>query len=503
MRKLRLGLAAAALAAAGFTAAQADEVVVYHSWSTPSEIAALNVLKSAWEPMGHTWKDLAIVHDSGVNVSLINMITGGNPPAIFMNSEPGLYRQLNSQGLGYPLTKIMGDLGVTPNFPAAVLKNITVDGEIMKAPVALHIDGMVYYNKDVAAKAGVDPTAWKSMDDLFADFDKVKAAGFIPIAQGGDKFQIAYLLQAVIAAETGNAIYDKFYGGEVDRAAIDSPEMRQSLERFRQIQQHVDPGSPNRKWNDTTNLVITGKALLQIHGDWMKGEWRAAGKEAGKDFGCINIPAPRPCGDRRRLGFSEHRESETRRRPTSRRRGPKISRLAAKKGSSPVRIDADQTNLTNATNRCWHIEGPEQAGVEPVQYRRCRLASHDLGRGRQVLKQPERDARRLSRRCRRLRLDLLRVHRTPFPWEGAGEGCLRFADYVRLLTPTRPTGERCPPSNGRTTQCQYPASPGRRVHHRRRATSGPVFGMPAGDDHHGTAQRERGGIYGQAYGRAR
>ena len=49
--------------------------------------------------------------------------------------------------------------------------------------------------------------------------------------------------------------------------------------------QQVDPGSQNRAWNDTTNLVITGKALMQIHGDWMKGEWRNAGKVAGKDFG--------------------------------------------------------------------------------------------------------------------------------------------------------------------------------------------------------------------------
>jgi ribosome-associated protein len=29
---------------------------------------------------------------------------------------------------------------------------------------------------------------------------------------------------------------------------------------------------------------------MQIHGDWMKGEWRNAGKVAGKDFGCENIP---------------------------------------------------------------------------------------------------------------------------------------------------------------------------------------------------------------------
>jgi ABC-type glycerol-3-phosphate transport system substrate-binding protein len=66
--------------------------------------------------------------------------------------------------------------------------------------------------------------------------------------------------------------------------------MRKALARFRQISEHVDPSSPNRQWNETTNLVITGKALMQIHGDWMKGEFKAAGKKLGVDFECTNIP---------------------------------------------------------------------------------------------------------------------------------------------------------------------------------------------------------------------
>ena len=83
-------------------------------------------------------------------------------------------------GLGFPLDDIFDEVGATANFADAVKKNITVDGEIVKAPVAVHLDGMLFYNKEVAAKAGVDPTAWKSMDDVWADFDKIKAAGLHP-----------------------------------------------------------------------------------------------------------------------------------------------------------------------------------------------------------------------------------------------------------------------------------------------------------------------------------
>ena len=36
-------------------------------------------------------------------------------------------------------------------------------------------------------------------------------------------------------------------------------------------------------------MVIQGKAGMQIMGDWAKGEFIAAGKTAGKDYGCTAL----------------------------------------------------------------------------------------------------------------------------------------------------------------------------------------------------------------------
>ena len=285
-----------------------------------------------------------------MNVSLINMITGGNPPTIFMNSDPGLIRDMVKQGLGFPLTKLYTQSGVVNHFPPAVLRNITVDGEIMKAPVTLHIDGMIYYNKHVADAVGVDPKSWKSLDDFFAVYDKIKNAGYIPLAQGGNKFQEAYLLQALIAAEAGPDVYNKLYGEKPDRAGIDSDGMRKALDRFRQISEHVDPGSPNREWNETTNLVITGKALMQIHGDWMKGEFKAAGKKLGVDFDCANIPGTKALvvtSDA--FGFLKTNNPETTKAEEDFALDavdPVITAaFNAQKGATPVRDDVDPAAL--------------------------------------------------------------------------------------------------------------------------------------------------------------
>jgi ABC-type glycerol-3-phosphate transport system substrate-binding protein len=188
----------------------------------------------------------------------------------------------------------MDKIGATKAFPETVRQAITIDGKMFKIPTAVHIDGMVYYNMDVAKKAGIDPTKWTSLDDMWADEAKVEKAGFTFIAIGGNTFQAGYTFHALLAAVAGPDVYNRFYGatkdGKPDKTVFDEKGLRDAIELFRKIAAQTDAGWVNRAWNDTTNTVISGKALMQIHGDWMKGQWKANGKVVGKDFGCINIP---------------------------------------------------------------------------------------------------------------------------------------------------------------------------------------------------------------------
>lgn len=284
--RLGLVLAATLLSSAAF----AEDLVIYQDWSSPAEVKALNVLKAAAAKKGINWIDITIPHDTGSNVTLLNLVTGGNPPNVFSENNPEVYRDLEKMGLGRTMTDLFKDVGAMDHFPAVVKKVITIDGEARKIPLGIHVDGMVYYNKEVAAKAGIDPETWASLDAMFADFDKVKAAGFIPLAIGAQQWQIGYLTHALVATLGGPDYFTEIYGAEPKAEALDSAVLRDTFTWLRKFQQVADPGSVNRDWNMTTNTVISGQALMQIHGDWMKGEWRAAGKEAGKDFGCAQIP---------------------------------------------------------------------------------------------------------------------------------------------------------------------------------------------------------------------
>lgn len=352
-RKSLLGIAGALMMGTALSAS-AEELIVYHGWSTPGEVGALNVLRDALAEQGITWKDLAIPHNSGVNVSLVNMVTGGNPPNAFVESNPGVYRDLADRDLSLDLTDLYNSTDIAANLAPIVRELSTVDGKFVKVPVALHLDGMVYWNMDVAQKAGVDPASWTSVDEMLGDFDKVRAAGFAPAAVGSQAFQVGYLTHAMIAAIAGPDIYNRIYGPEPDITAIDTPEFAQAVEVVRAFSKEAGPEAQNRPWNETTNQVITGKALMHIMGDWMKGEWKAAGKEPGVDFGCIVIPGAKAVpvtsdafgllgGQSAEITEAEYTFAKT-------ALSPEVSgEFTQKKGSSPARLDAP-ADLLDACN---------------------------------------------------------------------------------------------------------------------------------------------------------
>ncbi len=365
------GLAAGLMLGTVPLAAGAEELVVYHSWSSEAEVAALNVLRNGMEEMGHSWTDIAIPHDTGSNVNLMSLITGGQPPNVFMESNPGVYRDIAGMGMGYPLTEWYEQNDILDNLPDSVTKSIRVDGEIVKVPTALHIDGMVYYNTAVAEDAGVDPASWESLDDMFADFDAVREAGYDPVAVGSQPFQVGYLLHALTAAVAGTETYSAIYGAEVDPEALDSQGFRETLDVLRKFADEAGPAAQNRPWNETTNEVITGNALMQVHGDWMKGEWLASGATPGNEFGCIQIPGAEAVVATvdawGLLGGVPDAKRQAELDFASVVLDPEIQAgFAAEKGSTPVRLDAPEGSLDACSQEVLDIlSDPEHQVQNP------------------------------------------------------------------------------------------------------------------------------------------
>ncbi len=350
--KALLGAGVALAFGTMLSSANATELKLFHSWSNESEIGALNVIVKEFESRGNKITEMSVPHEQAGSSPLVSLVVAGTPPNVFINSQPGFYRDLSARGYGQSLDEVFDKIGATPNFPETVLRSIKVDGEIRKAPTAVHIDGMVYYNMHVAEAAGVDPTKWTSLDDMWADEKKVEDAGYTFIAIGGNTFQAGYTFHALLAAVAGPDVFNRFYGadGQPDRAVFDEPGVRQTIELFRKIADQTDEGWVNRQWNETTNTVISGKALMQIHGDWMKGQWLANGKKLGEDFNCINIPGTKGLSvtvdSFGILGGVPEDQLNAELEFASIVVDPKINaEFASIKGSSPVRVDVPSDKL--------------------------------------------------------------------------------------------------------------------------------------------------------------
>jgi len=77
---------------------------------------------------------------------------------------------------------------------------------------------------------------------------------------------------------------------DLDETTLKSDTMKKAFDNLAKLRAYIDPNYAGRDWNLATAMVIKGDALVQVMGDWAKGEFRAANKEAGKDFLCYRFP---------------------------------------------------------------------------------------------------------------------------------------------------------------------------------------------------------------------
>lgn len=273
---------------AASTFSQAGEVEVLHWWTAGGEAKSAAVLKEMIEEQGHTWKDFAVAGGGGESAMTVlkTRAVSGNPPSAAQIKGHDIQEW---GGLGF-----LTSLDATAKqekwddlLPAVVTKVMKWDGEYVAVPVNVHRVNWLWANPEVLEKSGV--TVPTTLDEFFAAADKIKAAGFIPLAHGGQPWQDATVFEAVALDVLGSEDYNKAFV-DLDMDVLSGDKMVEVFTKFKKMRDYIDSNSPGRDWNVATSMVINGEAAMQIMGDWAKGEFKAAGKVPGKDYICA--PAP-------------------------------------------------------------------------------------------------------------------------------------------------------------------------------------------------------------------
>jgi glucose/mannose transport system substrate-binding protein len=269
-------------------AADVKEVQMLHWWTSGGEAAALNVLKQAVAKEGYAWKDVPVAGGGGeaAMTTLKALVAAGNPPTASQilgyfaldYAEAGKLNDVND------LAKQQHWADVVPK---ALQKFTTTNGNWDAVPINIHSVNWIWVNKAIMDKIG--GTEPKNFDEFLALLDKAKKAGVIPLALGGQPWQEATMFDSVVMSTGGPEFYKKAFV-DLDPKALQSDTMKKSFDNLAKLKAYVDPNFAGRDWNLATAMVIKGDALLQVMGDWAKGEFKTGGKEPGKDYMCYRFP---------------------------------------------------------------------------------------------------------------------------------------------------------------------------------------------------------------------
>ncbi|KQZ32989.1 ABC transporter substrate-binding protein [Duganella sp. Root1480D1] len=273
--------------ALGAASAQAvgPSAEVIHWWTSGGESAAVKQLANAYRAAGGTWIDTAIAGGEQARAVTLNRMVGGKAPAAAQFNISKQFLDIVDQDMLVQLDDVARQEHWESTLPEPIVNTIRIDGHYYAMPMNIHMQTWIWYSKAAFKKAGIakEPA---TVDELFAALDKLKAAGLVPLAHGGQAWQEHILFASLLANMGGRQLYLQVMRDR-DQRVINSEPVRKVLLAYKRLQSYVDPASPGRNWNDATAMLVSGKAGVQIMGDWAKGEFSNAKMAPGVDFGCI------------------------------------------------------------------------------------------------------------------------------------------------------------------------------------------------------------------------
>ncbi|MEV7019219.1 extracellular solute-binding protein [Streptomyces sp. NPDC093991] len=201
---------------------------------------------------------------------LQTIISTPQAPDVFFNWGGGSIKPFVKADLLLPLDDfIKKNPDLESKFLPSVFNNAVVDGKPYGIPMRGTQPVLLFHNKNVLKKAGVQPP--KTWDELLDAVEKLKDEGVTPIALGGgDVWPTQMWFQYLYDRIAGPELFQKALDG--DKSAWEAPESKKALKMIREL---VDAGAFGKNYDSVkyTNggsvaLVAQGKAGFELMGSW-------------------------------------------------------------------------------------------------------------------------------------------------------------------------------------------------------------------------------------------
>ncbi|WP_030868202.1 ABC transporter substrate-binding protein [Streptomyces sp. NRRL S-37] len=225
---------------------------------------------------------------------LQTIISTPQAPDVFFNWGGGSIKPFVKAGLLMPLDDfIKKNPDLENKFLPSVFNNAVVDGKPYGVPMRGTQPVLLFHNKAVLKKAGVQPP--KTWDELLDAVEKLKDEGVTPISLGGgDIWPTQMWFQYLFDRIAGPELFAKAVEG--DKSAWESPDAKKALDMIREL---VDAGAFGKNYDSvkytnggSVQLVASGKAGFELMGSWYYSQQLTDHKDfAEKDLGYSAFPA--------------------------------------------------------------------------------------------------------------------------------------------------------------------------------------------------------------------
>lgn len=281
-------LLAGLLPAGSGSAAPGGEVEVLHFWTSGSEAGALAELQSSLQRKGHVWKNFTVANGGGglAMVMLASRVNSGNPPTAAQIKGAAIQEWARTGALS-SIDDVANADKWNALLPRSVSDTMKYNGRYVAAPLNVHRVNWLWIDAAALKKANArPPTTW---DEFFAVAEAMKKAGIVPVAHSSQSWLDMGTFESVVIGVGGVDFYQRAFV-QLDPAALNSPQMIQTLTTYRRIKQYSSSSTSGQDWVASTAMLTHGRAGMLLMGDWAKAEMQAAGRRPGSDILCVAMP---------------------------------------------------------------------------------------------------------------------------------------------------------------------------------------------------------------------
>ncbi len=243
-------------------------VTVISQWSAGSDGTAISAFGKLFEQNGGIWQHNPV---PGFTTEMMNklraQIMSGDPPAASQLKGPEI-AAWSKVAPTNNLDSLVADADYEKFVAPDLAKLHKPFGHWIALPLQLYRINTLFASKKAMDKVGATklPTTWAEFNALS---EKMKAAGIIPLANGGirwdDGMKWEIALNGISPAAYRKAVM------ELDAATLMGPEVLAAFEQTRKLADGMNPNIAAQNWGVQVAPFIRGEMGMVLMGGWAQG----------------------------------------------------------------------------------------------------------------------------------------------------------------------------------------------------------------------------------------